>query len=58
MTGKPEVESQLAITGVAAEKLVFCTNSLNYGDRKCLPGRNKSFVGHPGAMNFPRAFRG
>jgi hypothetical protein len=42
MTGKPEVESQLAITGVAVEKLVFCTNSLNYGDRNVFPaGTNR-----------------
>jgi hypothetical protein len=28
------------------EKLVFCTNDLKSGDRKCLPGLRKSLVGY------------
>ena len=40
------------------EKLVFCTNGLKSGDRKCLSGPRQSLVGHPDAMNFPRVLRG
>jgi hypothetical protein len=46
--------SQLALSGVGIEKLLFCTIGLKSGDRKCPPDPRKTFVGHPGAMNFPR----
>jgi hypothetical protein len=43
---------------VAVEKLVFCENGLESGDRKCLPSPRKSLVEHPGAMNFLQVLRG
>jgi hypothetical protein len=45
-------KAQLARTGVAVEKVVFFTNGLKFGDKKCLPGPKKSLVGHPSATNF------
>ena len=51
-------KSHLVLTGVAVEKLDFCTNGLKSGDRKCLAGPRRSLVGHPGAMNFLRILRG
>jgi hypothetical protein len=43
---------------VGVEKVVFCTNGLKSGERKCLPGPRKSLVGHPCAMHSPRVLRG
>jgi hypothetical protein len=40
------------LTGVAVEKLFFCENGLESGDRKCLPSPRRLLVGLPGAMNF------
>jgi hypothetical protein len=31
---------------------IFCQNSKNLEDRKCLPKWRKSFVGHPSAILF------
>ena len=52
-----QLRSQLLLPGVAVEKVVFFTNGLKSGDRKCLPDPRKSLVGHPGAMNFSRILR-
>jgi hypothetical protein len=50
-------KAQLARTGVAVEKVVFFTNGLKFGDKKCLPGPKKSLVGHSSATDFLRVFR-
>jgi hypothetical protein len=50
MTGNTEFECQLAITGVAVEKLEISENQHKFGDRKCLGDPCKSFIGHPDAI--------
>jgi hypothetical protein len=49
ITGIPEVEPQLAMTGVGVEKVDIHKNGVIFGDRKCLGDPRKSFVGHPDA---------
>ena len=54
---KPE-PYQRVTRPVGVEKLVFCTNGLKSGDRKCLHGPRRSLVGLPSPMSFPRVLRG
>jgi hypothetical protein len=53
----PQFSEWGVVRPVGVEKLVFCTNALKSGDRKCPPGPRRSFVGHPGAMNLSRTLR-
>jgi hypothetical protein len=45
-------ESQVSLSGVGVEKVVFFKNRLKLGDRKCLPDPRRSFIAHPDAFYF------
>jgi hypothetical protein len=46
--------SQLAITGVAVEKVRFLEKRPKIGHPKCIHSRRSSFIGHPDATIFQR----